>query len=269
MPELPEVEILKRSLHRSVYLRKILKVKVNNRNLRYKVDKNFEKKLKGKKILNISRKAKYITISLDNYTFFCIHLGMSGTLHIVKNNFENKKTNLSFYHSPVLGKKHNHLIFYFKDFKIIYNDPRRFGFIKIFENKRTFNNYFSRNGCEPLSKNLNLEYLKKKLNLSKKNIKNVLLDQKIIPNRLVNSLNQKEITNIIISTKFILNKAIRKGGSSIRDFKNSDGNTGSFQNEFKVYNKENENCPNSSCKNKIKKLNISNRSTFYCNICQK
>ena len=129
--------------------------------------------------------------------------------------------------------------------------------------------------------------MKKNLNLSKKNIKNVLLDQKIIsgigniyaseilfhskirPNRLVNDLNQKEISNIIISTKFILNKAIRKGGSSIRDFKNSDGNTGSFQNEFKVYNKENENCPNSSCKNKIKKLNISNRSTFYCNICQK
>ena len=180
MPELPEVEIVKRSLQKSVYLRKILKVKVNNRNLRYKVDKNFEKKLKGKKILNISRKAKYITILLDNYTFFCIHLGMSGTLHIVKNKFENKKTNLSFYHSPILGKKHNHLIFYFKDFKIIYNDPRRFGFIKIFENKRTFNNYFSRNGCEPLSKNLNLEYLKKKLNLSKKNIKNLLLDQKII-----------------------------------------------------------------------------------------
>ena len=159
MPELPEVEIVKRSLQKSVYLRKILKVKVNNRNLRYKVDKNFEKKLKGKKILNISRKAKYITISLDDYTFFCIHLGMSGTLHIVKNKFENKKTNLSFYHSPVLGKKHNHLIFYFKDFKIIYNDPRRFGFIKIFENKRTFNNYFSRNGCEPLSKNFNLEFI--------------------------------------------------------------------------------------------------------------
>ena len=121
----------------------------------------------------------------------------------------------------------------------------------------------------------------------KKNIKNFLLDQnfvsgigniyaseilfhsKIRPNRLANSLNQKEISNIIISTKFILNKAISKGGSSIRDFKNSDGNAGSFQNEFKVYNKENENCPNSSCKNKIKKLNISNRSTFYCNICQK
>ena len=287
MPELPEVEIVKRSLQKSVYLRKILKVKVNNRNLRYKVDKNFEKKLKGKKILNISRKAKYITISLDDYTFFCIHLGMSGTLHIVKNKFENKKTNLSFYHSPVLGKKHNHLIFYFKDFKIIYNDPRRFGFIKVFENKRTFNNYFSRNGCEPFSKNFNLEYLKKNLNLSKKSIKNVLLDQKIIsgigniyaseilfhskirPIRLANSLNLKEISNIIISTKYILNKAIKKGGSSIRDFKNSDGNTGFFQNEFKVYNKENENCPNSSCKNKIKKLNISNRSTFYCNICQK
>ena len=116
---------------------------------------------------------------------------------------------------------------------------------------------------------------------------NVLLDQKIIsgigniyaseilfhskirPIRLANSLNLKEISNIIISTKYILNKAIKKGGSSIRDFKNSDGNTGSFQNEFKVYNKENENCPNSSCENKIIKLTISNRSTFYCNICQK
>ena len=162
MPELPEVEIVKRSLQKSVYLRKILKVKVNNRNLRYKVDKNFEKKLKGKKILNISRKAKYITISLDNYTFFCIHLGMSGTLHIVKNKFENKKTNLSFYHSPVLGKKHNHLIFYFKDFKIIYNDPRRFGFMKVLFSEKELNDFFIGYGPEPLSSNFNFDYLKKK-----------------------------------------------------------------------------------------------------------
>ena len=97
----------------------------------------------------------------------------------------------------------------------------------------------------------------------------ILFHSKIRPNRLANSLNLKEISNIILSTKHILIKAIRKGGSSIRDFRNSDGISGSFQNEFKVYNKDNKNCPNSRCKNKIKKLIISNRSTFYCNNCQK
>ena len=287
MPELPEVEIVKRSLHKSVYLRKILNVKVNNRNLRYKLDNNFEEKIKNRKIINISRRAKYIIVSLNDNTYFCIHLGMSGTLHILKKKIKNKRTNLSFYHSQIIGKKHNHLVFYFEDFKIIYNDPRRFGFIKLFNNKCKLDNYFNKNGCEPLSKDFNSRYLKKKLDLPKKNIKNILLDQRIIsgigniyaseilfhskikPKRLARSLSFKEINKIIFSTKYILINAIKKGGSSIKDFRNSDGNTGSYQDEFKVYNKQNEICPNKRCKNKIQKLIISNRSTFCCNICQK
>ena len=287
MPELPEVEVVKQSLQKSVYLRKIVKVKVKNRNLRYRIEKNFERKISDKKILNISRKAKYLVFCLEDNSYFSIHLGMSGTLHIIRNKVENKYTNLSFYHSQTIRKKHSHLIFYFKKFKIIYNDPRRFGFVKYFKNKSTMNNFFKKNGHEPLSNKFSLEYLKKNLLLPKKNIKNVLLDQKIIsgigniyaseilfhskikPTRRSKSLNSKEIKKLILSTKHILIKAIKKGGSSIRDFKNSDGSTGSYQNEFMVYNKANEICPNRACNYKIQKSIISNRSTFYCKNCQK
>ena len=287
MPELPEVEIVKRSLQKSVYLRKILKVKVNNRNLRYKVDKNFEKKLKGKKILNISRKAKYITISLDNYTFFCIHLGMSGTLHIVKNKFENKKTNLSFYHSPVLGKKHNHLIFYFKDFKIIYNDPRRFGFIKLFKNKKNLKNYFSKLGPDPFDKSFNSKYIKYYFNNKKKNIKNILLDQrflsgvgniysseilnysKINPLKPSGKISKDEIDKIIFFTIKVLKRSIKKGGTTISDFYSVKGHKGSYQKEFRAYDRQNETCKNKQCLGTIIKINISNRSTYMCNRCQK
>jgi len=287
MPELPEVEIVRQSLLKNIKGKKINKVLVRNRNLRFKLETSFEKKLKNKFISNIKRFSKYLIIELENKSFCIVHLGMSGTIHIIKNKKNNLATNTSFYSSPILPKNHNHVEFFFKYMKVIYNDPRRFGYFQFLDDFDSLKKKFQNFGPEPFDKKFNSKYLINYFKKKDKNIKNFLLDQnfvsgigniyaseilylsKINPNRLVNSLNQKEISNIIISTKFILNKAIRKGGSSIRDFKNSDGNTGSFQNEFKVYNKENENCPNSSCKNKIKKLNISNRSTFYCNICQK
>ena len=177
MPELPEVEVVTRSLKKTIKNRKIIKITVNNRNLRFKLPKNFENILKNKIVKNIKRKSKYIIFDFGNNFYTILHLGMSGTLHIPS---KKNITNLSFYSNPTLPKKHNHIIIEFDKIKLIYNDPRRFGYFKILKNKYDFNNYFTRIGPEALDKGFNLIYLKNKIKNRKKNIKNFLLDQKIV-----------------------------------------------------------------------------------------
>ena len=287
MPELPEVEIIKQSLKKKIIYQRILGTTVRNRNLRYKLDKYFAKRINNKKIINVERKAKYLIIYLNSKSSILIHFGMSGTLHFISKSKRQLYTNLSFYHSNTLPKKHNHIELNFKKFKIIYNDPRRFGFFKLFKNNIDLNNYIKKNGLEPLNKNFNHNYLIKNIKKRTKNIKNILLDQKIIsgigniyaneilfyckinPLKPGNKLSLEEFKKIALNAKKVLKKAIVFGGSSIRDFKNSDGKTGNFQNEFRAYDKENSNCPNINCYSKIKKIIVSNRSTFYCKNCQK
>ena len=179
MPELPEVEIVKQSLKKKIKLKKIKKVVVKNRNLRLRLHKDFEKNLNNRLIRKILRISKYLIIELDNYKYCVIHLGMSGTIHLIDKR-KNNKTNLSFYHSPNLPKKHNHIEIFFSDFKIVYNDPRRFGYFLILNSKSELNNFFLRIGPEVLSKKFNFKYLKKNLINKKKNIKNILLDQKFV-----------------------------------------------------------------------------------------
>ena len=286
MPELPEVEIVKKSLKKNVKDKKILDVIVTNRNLRFKVEKDFEKILKNRKIQNVNRYAKNIILKLNGNIYVIIHLGMTGTFHLIRNNVL-KNTNLSFYQSKDLPVKHNHIILIFKKFRIIYNDPRRFGFFKLLKDKESFKLYLNNIGYEPLDKNFNLKYLKKNILFRNKCIKSILLDQKIIsgigniyaneilfhsglnPRKKGLKLKDFELKYLYKYSKLVLRKAILKGGSSIRDFRNTEGAKGSFQDNFKVYNKDDHNCPNKKCNYKIKKINISNRSTFYCENCQK
>ena len=287
MPELPEVEIVKRSLKNNIENKKIKKVIIKNRNLRFKIHKKFENILKGKFIINVQRFSKYIILTLNNNSYCLIHLGMSGTLHILNNNKKKVITNLSFYHSPNLPKKHNHVHIIFDKFKIIYNDPRRFGFLKLIETPNKLRGFFSNYGPEPFDETFNISYLKSKLNYKSKNIKNYLLDQKFVsgigniyaseilfnskinPQRSSGHLTQEDYKNIIFFSKKVLNNSIKKGGSSIQNFKNAKGYSGSFQKEFKVYDRENEKCLKKNCKGIIKKIVISNRSTFFCDLCQK
>ena len=286
MPELPEVEIVKKSLKKNVKDKKILDVIVTNRNLRFKVEKDFEKILKNRKIQNVNRYAKNIILKLNGNIYVIIHLGMTGTFHLIRKNIL-KNTNLSFYQSKDLPIKHNHIILIFKKFRVIYNDPRRFGFFKLLKDKESFKLYLNNIGYEPLDKNFNLKYLKKNILFRKKCIKSILLDQKIIsgigniyaneilfhsglnPRKKGLKLKDFELKYLYKYSKLVLKKAILKGGSSIRDFRNTEGTKGSFQDNFKVYNKDDHNCPNKKCNYKIKKINISNRSTFYCENCQK
>ena len=285
MPELPEVEVVKQSLHRKIKFQKINKVVVRNRNLRFKIPKNFEFFLKNKKIDKISRKSKYLIFYLSNNTFFIVHLGMSGTIHLINSkNYYNSNT--SFYGNSNLPKKHNHIIIFFRKIKLIYNDPRRFGFIKILNNKKNLLNFFKNIGPEPFSNKFNFIYINHYLNKKNKNIKSFLLDQKFVsgigniyaneilfyckinPFKQAKNITKMEIGKIKYFSKFILNKAIKKGGSSIKNFKNAKGNKGNYQNEFKVYDRENLNCLKKDCYGKIKKKIVSKRSTFFCNSCQ-
>ena len=171
MPELPEVEIVKRSLKNKIYGKKIKKVIVSNRNLRFKIQNNFEKTLTYSSIIKISRFSKYIILTFDNYKFCIIHLGMSGTIHIVRSRKESLFTNTSFYHSPKLPEKHNHIEFFFSDFKLIYNDPRRFGYFSYFKNDEEINNTFRKYGPEPFDpffdKNYIFNYFKNKKKILK------------------------------------------------------------------------------------------------------
>jgi len=287
MPELPEVEIVRQSLKKKVKDMIIQKVLVKNRNLRFKLDSKFERHLYKKKIKKIERFSKYLIIIFENNSGFIIHLGMSGTIHLSDINKKNFFTNTSFYHSPVLPKKHNHIEIHFKKIKFIYNDPRRFGYFSIFNNKIDLKKKFNHFGPEPFSKSFNLNYVINYFKKKEKNIKNFLLDQKFIsgigniyaseilfiskinPFRKAKNITKDECKKIILNSKIVLKKAILKGGSSIRNFQNINGEIGNFQKNFKVYQRENLKCVKVKCKGFIQKKFISNRSSFFCNYCQK
>ncbi len=287
MPELPEVEIVRQSLHKKIKKKCIQKVIIRNRNLRFKIPSYFESFLKDKKIIKISRFSKYLIIHFQNENYCLIHLGMSGTIHILNKRKPQKFTNTSFYHSPFLPEKHNHAEFVFDNLKVIYNDPRRFGFFEIIKNHQDLKKRFKSMGPEPFSNKFNLNYVFNYFKNKNKDIKSFLLDQrfvsgigniyaseilfasKIYPFKKAKRLNRDECLNVILNSKKILQKAINKGGSSIRDFKDISGNKGNFQKEFKVYKQDGTDCRRAQCKGIIKKKIISNRSTFFCISCQK
>ena len=287
MPELPEVEIVKRSLIKMINGTKIIDIKVKNKNLRYKLPSKLKSQLVNEKIYNISRRSKYLIFHFKK-KLLLVHLGMTGKLLLM--NKKNKRIfKTSFYYDLNILPKHNHVFFTFNNgYILIYNDIRRFGFIKFYKNMDVTNiNYLNKLGIEPLSKFFNLNYFKKFTKNIKKNIKNLLMDQtfvsgigniyanealfmsRINPTRSSKGLKNKEIKKLISSLKIVLKFSILKGGSSIRDFKNISGKIGDFQRFFKVYGKENKNCSRISCKGIIKRISISSRSSFYCNICQK
>ena len=287
MPELPEVEIVRQSLNKKIKHKKVKKVIIRNRNLRYKIPINFNRYLENKKIIKVDRFSKYLVIYLSSTTYCLIHLGMAGTIHILNNKKINKFTNTSFYNSPTLPKNHNHVEIIFDKLRLVYNDPRRFGFFQLIKTSSDLKKRFSHLGPEPFDSNFNLHYVNKFFKNKNKNIKSFLLDQKFVsgigniyaseilflskinPFKSVNLLNKKECQKIIYNSKKILLKAINKGGSSIRNFKSTSGLSGKFQNEFKVYQQEGKQCKNLECSNLIKKKIISNRSTFFCDFCQK
>jgi len=287
MPELPEVEVVKRSLLSLANRATIIGAKIINRNLRYKVNKKISSELLNQKIKKIERKSKYLIFFFNN-KMLLVHLGMTGKFLFIRNK-DNKKFKTSFYYDLNISEKHNHIYFVLNNgFTLVYNDVRRFGYFKFYNHTRIKNIEFLANlGPEPFSKSFNLKYFKNYTINKKKNIKNLLMDQhfvsglgniyvneilfmsKISPIRFCNNLSPQEIDILIKFTKQILKNSIKLGGSSIKDFKDILGKNGTFQKSFKVYGRVNEPCVRTFCKGKIKKLTISSRSSFYCDKCQR
>ena len=287
MPELPEVEVVRRSLSNFIPGMKINKVHILDDKLRFKISKDLKKNIEKQKITSISRRAKFLLINLQNNKVILIHLGMTGKIFIRN---KRKKSSLvtSFYYNKIFKKKHNHLIINLnKSIDLIYNDVRKFGFIKVLESKNlNFNKHISNLGPEPLSKKFNIDYLKLAIKKCKKNIKSFMMDQKYIsglgniyvneilffsevnPEKQVNKLSNRQVAKIVSNTKKILIRSIQLGGSSIRDFNSALGNKGTFQQNFMVYDRYNKFCKKKKCQGKVKKIYISNRSTFFCEKCQ-
>ena len=290
MPELPEVEVVKRSLENQIRNLTIKGIKLNDINLRYKVKKSEINKIIGLKVLRIERRSKYLLFFFNNNSVMIAHLGMTGKFFILKKK-EVKIQKTSFYYeiTDAQNEKHNRFILIFKnDLKLIYNDVRKFGFIKFeLKDKIYENQHLKVLGPEPLSKSFNFEYFRKYLLGKSKMIKDLLMDQKFIsglgniyvneilflskikPNRKIKTLKNFELEKILKNTKRILKKAILLGGSSIKNFSSSTGKKGSFQQIFNVYGKKGSKCSNSYCNTKIKKISLSNRSSFFCPNCQK
>ncbi len=289
MPELPEVEVVKRSLEGKIQNLVIKKVKIIDGNLRYKVKKGEISKLIGKKFKEIHRRSKFLIFKTNKNFYMLVNLGMTGKFFFVDK--KNVKFKTSFYYEINTKKDHKHdriIIFFNKNQKLIYNDIRKFGFIKFYLKDHFKDNSHIKNlGPEPLKKDWNFNYFKKYISCRNRNIKNILMDQKCVsglgniyaneilflsginPNRRAAKLIDKEITKIILNSKKILINSIKLGGSSIKDFSSSDGKKGIFQQHFNVYGRKGEKCSNIDCTMTIIKTVISNRATFFCKRCQK
>ena len=288
MPELPEVEVVKKTLESQIKNLSIKSIKIIDKNLRYKVKKQSLKKILGFKVIKIKRRSKYLLFLFNKNLVMIVHLGMTGKFFFIKNGRAKRRTSF-YYDTNKYNEKHNRIIFIFnKNMRLIYNDIRKFGFIKVLSANELKNEYHLKTlGPEPLGDSYNFKYFKDYLIGKKKKIKDLLMDQKFIsglgniyvneilflskikPDKKVDVLNDKEIKKIIIYTKKILKKAIIFGGSSIKNFSNSSGKKGNFQETFHVYGRLGDNCSNSDCKGVIKKMSLSNRSSFFCSKCQK
>lgn len=273
MPELPEVETVKETLKKEVLNKKIMGVNVYYQPIiEYPTSDLFIKQIINQKINNIERRGKWLMFVLDDY-YLLSHLRMEGK-YFIRNKGEEKE-------------KHEHVSFIFDDdTELRYRDTRKFGKMHLIK-KDEINSRKPLNelGLEPWDNKLNPDYLKEKYKNKKNPIKTVILDQSIItgigniyadeilflskinPLKRANELNENELIEIIKNTQITLEKAIKKGGTTIRSYESSEGIHGLFQNELLVHTKEGLACPN--CKNKIIRVKVNGRSTYYCNNCQK
>ena len=274
MPELPEVETVCRALSKVLTNSRIKKIEFYRKDLRWQVKDNLEVSLKNNIFIDPYRRGKYILIPTNTDKIFLIHLGMSGQIRIKKKDIVQKHD-----HMRMIVENNN------KHFVVTYNDSRRFGYIDLFKKKELREHFLlSKIGVEPLGRELTTEYLKNNFKKRVINIKNALIDQKIIagigniyaseilykakinPLRKVNSLSQNDLNSIITFTKIILKRSIDFGGTTIRDHMQPDGSLGYFKQKLQVYGKVNEKCK--TCNSFIVKEVISNRSTFICKHCQ-
>ena len=282
MPELPEVEILRRSLLPHVGGQKVVSVETRRKDLRFPLPKGMSRRLEGARIEGIDRKGKYLLFCTDRNDVLLTHLGMSGTMQMLR-----PGTNIELPHS--------HVFFVFEDgARLVYADPRRFGFMDLFPVKHIDKNpYLSKLGRDPLRDNIDADFLQSRLRGSRRPIKNALMDQgliaglgniyccealfrsKISPRRLScdvagkHSKPPKRISRLLDAIGETLQDALDAGGSSIRDYLDAEGESGYFQHAFQVYDRIDESCVRRECNGIIRRIVQAGRSSFYCPKCQK
>jgi len=293
MPELPEVETVKRALEPALTGAKITSVQLRRKNLRFPFPKNFQRRLQGRRIAHISRRAKYLLITMTGGKVLVIHLGMSGRLTLSPPNKTGSKTKT---HETLPGDpRHDHVVFHFEQGAFLtYNDPRRFGFMDLVHtDELSAHRLFHALGPEPLGNSFNARHLARMATGRKTDLKAFLLDQRTLaglgniyvcealyrarlsPRRSASTLVTKRNTPakrtdvLVPAIRDVLNEAIVAGGSSLKDFKKPDGALGYFQHAFDVYGREGRKCRRDTCNGTVARITQAGRSTFYCPRCQR
>ncbi len=296
MPELPEVETVKRGLAPAMEGALIKCVELRRQNLRYPFPRDFVSRLEGKHIVSLSRRAKYLLADTDSDDVLVMHLGMSGSFRMKNQDAVNPTGSLN-HERNNLGA-HDHVIFHLEKSgagnTVTYNDPRRFGYMTLVSRgKFDSHPFFASLGIEPTGNALDGECISQLFQGRKTLLKATLLDQRIIaglgniyvcealwrsglsPKRKASTLCRKggKATKrselLAESVRDVIAEAIDAGGSSLRDHRQTDGSLGYFQHHFNVYDRENMPCMNANCSGTIKRIVQSGRSTFYCPSCQR
>ena len=283
MPELPEVETVRRGLAPVMEGQKIARTEVNRPNLRWPFPENMAARLSGVRISQLRRRSKYILADLDSGESLLIHLGMSGRMLI-----SGAKLG-QFSQDHPAAEKHDHVVFHMESgARITFNDPRRFGAMDLLETKSAdAHKLLSVIGPEPLGNAFDENYLVAALEGKGSPIKSALLDQRIVaglgniyvcetlyragisPLRKAGQISKPRVRSLVPIIRQVLNEAIDAGGSSLKDFRQADGDLGYFQHSFDVYGREGETCRSADCSAYIKRTVQSGRSSFYCPQCQR
>ena len=288
MPELPEVETVRRGLAPVMEGERFAKVEVRRGDLRWPLPKGFAQKLNGKTVQGLGRRAKYLVADLSSGDVLLMHLGMSGSFRVGKDSAPG-----TYYHERSKSTAHDHIVFHMSNgATVTFNDPRRFGSMKLVSRARLEDEPLLRSlGPEPLGNEFDAAMLAKACVGKKTSLKAALSDQRVVaglgniyvcealfrarlsPKRIASTIADRNgkpnerAEKLVDAIKAVLRDAIEAGGSSLRDHRRADGSLGDFQHNFQVYDREGEPCP--SCKGKIKRIVQAGRSTFYCPSCQK
>lgn len=293
MPELPEVETVRRGLQPAMEGSTIVKAEARRKDLRFPFQKDFIARLEGQVVNGLGRRAKYLMADLASGDVLLMHLGMSGSFRVVSD--EKNVAPGAFHHPRSDDRAHDHVLFHMSSgASVIFNDPRRFGYMKIFPRSELESEPLLKGlGPEPLGNAFDAAMLARACANKKTSLKAALLDQRVVaglgniyvcealfrsqlsPRRLAATLSTKKgeptdhAKRLVDSIHAVLNQAIEAGGSSLRDHRQTSGELGYFQHSFQVYDREGEKCQTAGCKGIVKRFVQNGRSTFWCPTCQK
>jgi formamidopyrimidine-DNA glycosylase len=287
MPELPEVETVRGGLAPVLEGHRLARVEARRPDLRFPLPAGFVQTLTGATITRLSRRAKYLLAALDREDTLVMHLGMSGRFEISRP--EGTTRPGEFHYAPDPDPKHAHIVFETDaGARVTYYDPRRFGYMSLVNTATLhLHPWFAGLGPEPLSDDFNAERLKTAFAGRKQGPKTLLLDQRIVaglgniyvcealhrarisPFKAAGGISKPRLEKLVADIRDVLGEAIAAGGSTLRDFAQTDGALGYFQHRFRAYDHEGRPCPNEGCKGVIARKVQAGRSTFYCPVCQK